>query len=64
VEFSKPIRAISVLGYGNASQRGTEHRTDQLGLFSEKRARGVWRVRNDVERNLENRKVLEVYTRD
>jgi acyl-homoserine-lactone acylase len=64
VEFSKPIRAVSVLGYGSASQAGSEHRTDQLGLFSEKRAREVWRVRNDVERNLEKRKVLEAQARD
>ncbi|HEX2168420.1 MAG TPA: penicillin acylase family protein, partial [Longimicrobiales bacterium] len=36
VEFSTPIRARSLLTYGNASQAGSPHRTDQLGLYARK----------------------------
>ncbi len=55
VEFGDPIRAMAVTGYGNASQQGSAHRTDQLRLFSEKRMRPVWRNREEIEENLEGR---------
>jgi acyl-homoserine-lactone acylase len=55
VEFGDPIRAMAVTGYGNASQPGSPHRTDQLQLFSEKRMRPVWRTREDIEANLASR---------
>ena len=48
IEFSEPIRAMAVLGYGNASQAGSPHRTDQLALFSEKRMRPVLRTREEI----------------
>jgi acyl-homoserine-lactone acylase len=59
VEFSTPIRAVAALGYGNASQEGSPHRTDQLHLFSEKRMRPVWRTREAIEANLSSRMVWE-----
>jgi acyl-homoserine-lactone acylase len=59
IEFSDPIRAVAVQGYGNASQAGSPHRTDQLALFSEKRTRPVWRTRPEIEANLRSRMVLE-----
>jgi acyl-homoserine-lactone acylase len=55
VEFGDPIRAQAMLGYGNASQPGSPHRTDQLQLFSEKAMRPVWRTREEIEANLEGR---------
>jgi acyl-homoserine-lactone acylase len=55
VEFGDPIKAMAVTGYGNASQPGSSHRTDQLQLFSEKRMRPVWRTREDIEANLDSR---------
>ncbi len=55
VEFADPIRAMAAMGYGNASQGGSPHRTDQLSLFSEKKLRPVWRTRDEVEANLESR---------
>jgi len=55
VEFGDSIRARAVLGYGNSSQPGSPHRTDQLGLFSEQRMRPVWRTRGAVEANLSHR---------
>jgi len=56
VEFADPPRARVLLGYGNASQPDSPHRTDQLGLFSEKALRPVWRTRQEVEANLESRR--------
>jgi acyl-homoserine-lactone acylase len=55
VEFGTPIRAMAVTGYGNASQPGSPHRTDQLRLFSEKKMRPVWRTRKEIEANLRSR---------
>jgi len=54
VEFGDTPRAQVLLGYGNASQPGSRHRTDQLGLFSEKTLRPVWRTRQEIEANLES----------
>jgi acyl-homoserine-lactone acylase len=58
IEFSDPVRAMALLNYGNASQPGSPHRTDQLPLFSEKRLRPVWRTRAELERHLEQRERL------
>jgi len=55
IEFGEPIRAMAVLGYGNASREGSPHRTDQLHFFSEKRLRPVWRTREEIEANLSSR---------
>jgi acyl-homoserine-lactone acylase len=59
VDFGDPIQARTALVYGNASQPGSPHRTDQLRLFAEKRLRPVWRTREAVEANLEQRTVLD-----
>jgi acyl-homoserine-lactone acylase len=53
VEFSSPVRAMTQLGYGNASRAGSPHRTDQLTLFAEKRLKPAWRTRADVLAHLE-----------
>lgn len=36
IEFSNPVRAMTLIGYGNASQPGSPHRTDQLRRFARK----------------------------
>ncbi|KAA3611446.1 MAG: acylase [Planctomycetota bacterium] len=41
VEFSDPPRARALLTYGNASQPGSPHRTDQLPLFARQELRPV-----------------------
>jgi acyl-homoserine-lactone acylase len=51
VEFGATVRAMSLIGYGNASRAGSPHRTDQLRLFSEQRLKPVWRSRPEVEQN-------------
>jgi len=58
VEFSDPIRAQALLTYGNASQPGSPHRTDQLELYSKKEYRPVWRTKREIEANLERRETV------
>ena len=58
IEFSSPLRAMTLVGYGNASRTGSPHRVDQLKLFSEKRYKTAWRTRGDVEAHLELREAL------
>jgi acyl-homoserine-lactone acylase len=58
IEFSDPVRASAVIGYGNASQSGSPHRTDQLRLFAGKELRPVWLERSDVEAHTEEREVF------
>jgi acyl-homoserine-lactone acylase len=58
VEFSTPIHAEALLGYGNWSKPGSKHVDDQLPLFSKKQMRPVWKARADIEANLESRKVF------
>jgi acyl-homoserine-lactone acylase len=58
VEFSQPVRARALLTYGNASQPGSPHRTDQLELFARKQLRTVWLTREEVMQNLSGRNVF------
>ncbi|MFZ4381216.1 MAG: penicillin acylase family protein [Sandarakinorhabdus sp.] len=57
IEFSTPMKAIATMSYGNSSQPGSPHRSDQLQLISEQRFRPLWLTRAEVERNLERRDV-------
>ena len=53
VEFSQPPRAYVLLGYGNASQPSSTHRTDQLEWMARKELRRAWLTRDEIEANLE-----------
>ena len=55
IEFAKPLHAVSIIGYGNASRAGSPHRTDQLALFARKELKPVWRTRPEIEKHLEKR---------
>ncbi len=55
VEFSTPIKAKGLMSYGNASQPGSPHRSDQLKHLSDKTLRTLWFTRAQVEQNLEGR---------
>lgn len=59
LEFTDPIRAEALLGYGNWSQEGSKHVTDQLEMASNKQMRPVLRQRDEIEAALENRKVFQ-----
>ncbi|HEX6693905.1 MAG TPA: penicillin acylase family protein, partial [Longimicrobiales bacterium] len=58
IEFSRPVRARALLGYGNWSQPGSLHRTDQLTLFARKELRPLWRTPAEIEANLVAREKL------
>ncbi|MEK7404710.1 MAG: acylase [Acidobacteriota bacterium] len=58
VEFANPVRAMALVTYGNSSQPGSRHLTDQLPLFANKQLRPVWRTRKEIEAHLEDRTVF------
>ncbi len=55
VEFGTPLKAVGMMSYGNSSQPGSPHRSDQLHFLASKTFRTLWLDRADVERNLEER---------
>lgn len=55
IEFSKPVKAMALMSYGNSSQPGSRHSVDQLPLFARQQLRPVWRTRKDIEAHLETR---------
>jgi acyl-homoserine-lactone acylase len=55
IEFSEPVRAMAVLGYGNSSQPGSPHLADQLQFLARKELRPVWRTREEIEAHLSYR---------
>jgi acyl-homoserine-lactone acylase len=58
IEFATPVRAVSLVTYGNASRDGSPHRTDQLPLFANKQFKPVWRSRDDVILHMELRETF------
>lgn len=58
IEFSNPIRAMSLNSYGNSTQPNSRHNGDQLSLFAQKQLRPVWRSRREVQAHLEERKIF------
>ncbi|MBV8820131.1 MAG: penicillin acylase family protein [Acidobacteriaceae bacterium] len=58
VEFSSPVHAEALLGYGNWSRAGSKHIEDQLPLMVKKVMRPSWRTRQEIEANLENKTVF------
>jgi acyl-homoserine-lactone acylase len=55
VEFGTPMKAVGLMSYGNSSQPGSKHNSDQLQLLSEKKFRTLWIARADVEKHLEEK---------
>lgn len=59
IEFGKKVRAKVLLSYGNATQPDSPHYGDQLKLFSENKLRDARYYRDDVERHVKTREVLQ-----
>lgn len=53
VEFTTPLKAVGMMSYGNASQPGSPHRSDQLQHLSDRTFRTLWTMRAEVEQHLE-----------
>jgi acyl-homoserine-lactone acylase len=58
IEFSNPVRAMALTSYGNATQPGSPHISDQLQMSANKKLRPVWRDRSDILAHLEERKIF------
>jgi acyl-homoserine-lactone acylase len=54
VSFDSPIRAQVLLSYGDSSQPGSPHHSDQLPLLSRGQLRDAWLTRAEVEHHLEH----------
>ncbi|HZX59043.1 MAG TPA: penicillin acylase family protein, partial [Mucilaginibacter sp.] len=57
-EFGEKPKAMVSLSYGNASQKGSKHISDQLKLMSEKKLRPALLERSDILKNLEEKEEL------
>jgi acyl-homoserine-lactone acylase len=55
VEFSKPMKAMGIVTYGESSQPGSKHNGDELQLLSNKQLRPLWMTRAEVEQHVEER---------
>lgn len=55
IEFSKPMKALGMMSYGNSSQPGSKHNSDQLRFLTSKTFRTLWIDRTQVERHVEDR---------
>jgi acyl-homoserine-lactone acylase len=55
VEFSTPLKAVGLMSYGNSTQPGSPHRSDQLEQLSQKTFRTLWTTREEVEKHVEER---------
>jgi acyl-homoserine-lactone acylase len=53
VEFTTPLKAEGLMSYGDSTQPGTKHRTDQIELLSERKLRTFWMTRPVIEKHLE-----------
>jgi len=58
VEFSDPVRAMSLTSYGNSTQPNSSHVGDQLQLSAQKKLRPVWRSRQEIMAHLEEHQVF------
>jgi acyl-homoserine-lactone acylase len=54
VEFSKPVKAYSVLAYGQTTNPDSKHSRDQIGLFANHELRPVWFTESEIKANLES----------
>jgi acyl-homoserine-lactone acylase len=55
VSFDGPAKAKVLMSYGNASQPGSPHISDQAPLLARQQLRDAWRTRAEVQAHLEGR---------
>lgn len=58
VEFSDPVRAMSLTTYGNSTQPNSPHVGDRLQLSAQKKLHPVWRSRQEIMAHLEEHQVF------
>lgn len=55
VEFTTPLKAEGLMSYGNSTQPGTKHRSDQVALLGQRKLRTLWRTRPEIQKHLEEK---------
>lgn len=58
IEFSNPVRAMTLTSYGNATQPEKQGSNEQLKMFADKELRPVWRSRQEIEAHLASHNVF------
>ena len=53
VEFSKPVKAFSVLAYGQTTNQNSKHSRDQIELFARHQFKKIWFTEKEIKTNLE-----------
>jgi acyl-homoserine-lactone acylase len=53
VEFSQPVKAWSVLAYGESEDPKSKHCCDQIGVFAKDQLRPIWFTESDIRAHLE-----------
>jgi acyl-homoserine-lactone acylase len=53
VEFSKQVKAFSVLAYGQTTDPSSKHSRDQIALFASHEMKRVWFSEAEIKANLE-----------
>ncbi len=53
VEFGTPMKAVGLMSYGNSSQPGSKHESDQLSYLANKTFRTLWTTRGEIEKHVE-----------
>lgn len=53
VEFTRPVRAYSVLAYGQTTNPRSPHSTDQIRLFADHSYKKVWFTESEIKAHLE-----------
>lgn len=53
VEFTSPLRATSVLSYGQTTNPSSKHCCDQIALFANHQLRPIWFTEAELKQNLE-----------
>jgi acyl-homoserine-lactone acylase len=54
VEFTRPIKAFSVLAYGQTTNSASKHSRDQIALFANHEYKRVWFSEGEIKANLES----------
>jgi acyl-homoserine-lactone acylase len=58
IEFSNPVRAMSLTSYGNATQPNSPANREALQLFVRKQLHPVWRSRQEITAHLRQRQIF------